>query len=197
MHVRVWKVIVVGLFCLMFSACGELRFSRVAPGIGEFHPEKICVLPVNAGVYKEEAGDIVGDLIVDIVKRTGWFSTVVSPEGVAKLMENDGRLRDAVTQYLAKLKTVHFSDPDMSRYIGTALNVDALLVVGVDFWNYTTQGGDKLAKAGFNMDLVATQTGEVMWKANHCDTKDYKWFKPDLANFARDVAKEMISYMPH
>lgn len=197
MHIRVWKWIIVGLLCVMLSACGELRFSRVAPGIAEFHPKKICVLSVDAGVYKEEAGDIVGDLIVDIVKRTGWFSTVVSPEGLAKLMENDGRLRGAVTQYLAKSKTVHYSDPDMSRYIGTALKVDALLVVDLEFWNYTTQGSDKLAKAGFNMELVAAQTGEIMWEANHCDTEGYKWIKPNLANFARDVAKEMISHMPH
>jgi hypothetical protein len=197
MSVSVWKVAVVGLLCVMLSACGELRFSRVAPGIGEFHPEKICVLPVNAGVYKNEAGDVANDLIVGIVKKKGWFSTVVSPESVAKLMEQDGRLKDAVTQYLAKLKTVHFSDPDMSRYIGAALQVDALLVVGVDFWNYTTLGSDKIVKAGFSMDLVAAQTGEVMWKANHCDTKDYTWFKPDLAKFARDVAEDMISHMPH
>ncbi|TFH65373.1 MAG: hypothetical protein E4G90_06310, partial [Gemmatimonadales bacterium] len=93
MYIRVWKIIVVGLLSVMLSACGELRFSRVAPGIGEFHPEKICVLPVNAGVYKEEAGGIVGELIVDIVKRKGWFSTVVSPEELEKLMGNDGRLR--------------------------------------------------------------------------------------------------------
>ncbi|MBW2673942.1 MAG: hypothetical protein JRD89_11095 [Deltaproteobacteria bacterium] len=196
MQVRVWNVIVVGMLCVMLSACGELRFSRVAPGIDEFHPERICVLPVNAGVYTEEAGDIIDGLIVDIVKGKGWFSTVVSPEEVTKLAERDGRFKDAVTQYLAKLKMVHYSDPDMSRYIGTALNIDALLVVDVDFWNYTTQGSDKLAKAGFSMDLVAAQTGEVMWKASHCDTEDYKWFKPNLASFARGVAKEMISHMP-
>jgi hypothetical protein len=197
MQVRMWKVIVVGLLCVILSACGELRFSRVAPGIGEFHPEKICVLPVDTGVYKKEAGGVADNLIADIVKGRGWFSSVVSPEEIAKLMESDGRLKNAVTGYLAKLKTVHFSDPDLSRYIGTALQVDALLVVDVNFWNYTTQGSDKLAKAGFSMDLVAAQTGEVMWKADHCDTKDYKWFKPDLVAFARSVAKEMISYMPH
>jgi len=197
MQVKVWNVIVMGLLCVMLSACGELRFSRVAPGIDEFHPERICVLPVDAGVYKEKAGDIADDLIVDIVKGKGWFSSVVSPEEMAKLAERDGRFKDAVTEYLAKLKTVHFSDPDMSRYIGAALNVDALLIVDVVFWNYTTQGSDKLVKAGFNMELVAAKTGEVMWKASHCDTEDYKWFKPDLAKFARGVANDMISHMPH
>ena len=197
MHVRVRKVLFIAVLCVMFAACGELRFSRVAPDIGEFHPETICVFPVNTGVYTQEAGDIADDLIADVVRRKGIFSTVVSPERVSKLMEQDDRLRDAVTGYLAKLRTVHFSDPDMARYIGTAIDVDALLVVDVDFWNYTTQGSDKLAKAGFSMNLIAAQTGEVMWKANHSDTKDYSWFKPDLAKFARGVAKEMISHMPH
>lgn len=197
MQMRMWQGIVIGLLCVMLSACAELRFSQVAPGIDEFHPERICVLSVDAGVYKEEAGQVADGLIVDVVRGKGWFSSVVSPEGVAKAAERDGRLRESVTDYLAKLKTVHFSDPDISRYIGAALNVDALLVVDVVFWNYTTQGSDKLAKAGFTMDLVAAQTGEIMWKANHCDTKDYKWFKPDLASFARGVAKDMISHMPH
>jgi len=75
MHIRVWNVIVVGLLCVMLSACGELRFSRVAPGIAKFHPEKIYVLPVNTGVYKEER-EIADDLIVDIVKRTVGFPTL-------------------------------------------------------------------------------------------------------------------------
>lgn len=197
MQMRLWNIIFAGLLCVVLSACGELRFSRIAPGIDQFHPERICVLSVDAGVYEEEAGEIADDLIVEIVRGTGWFSSVVSPQEVAAAAERDGRLKEAVTSYLAKLKTVHFSDPDISRYIGEALDVDALLVVDVIFWNYTTQGSDKLAKAGFTMDLVAAQTGGVMWKANHCDTEDYRWFKPDLARFARGVAKDMISHMPH
>jgi len=197
MQGSIWRIIVPAVLCVVLSACGELRFSRVAPGIDEFHPETICVLPVDAGVYGEEAGAVVDDLITDVVSGKGWFSTVVSPKRLAELMENDGRLKDAVADYLAKLKTVHFSDPDLSRYIATTCNADALLVVGVEFWNYTTQGDDKLAKAGFSMNLVAAQTGEIMWKANHCDTEEYRWFKPDLTAFARSVAKAMISHMPH
>lgn len=197
MHVNVRDAIFGAVLCVMVTACGELRFSRVAEGIDTFHPERLCVLSVDAGVYHEEVGNIADELVVDVLKGKGWFSGVVSPKEVAELMNRDDGLRDAVTDYLAKLKTVHFSDPDLSRFIGKACDVDALLVVGVNFWNYTTQGDDKLAKAGFSMDLVAVQTGEIMWKANHCDTKDYTWFKPDLTAFARSVAKDMISQMPH
>ena len=197
MQVHVRGLICGIIICVMLSACGELRFSRVSPGIGEFHPEAICILPVDAGVYAQEAGGRADDLIFDIVKRKGWFSTIVSPKEVTELAERDDLLKDTIADYRAKLQVVHFSDPDLSRFIGKACNADAFLIVNVDFWNYTVQGDDKLAKAGFNMNLVAAQTGEIMGKANHFDTEKYKWFKPDLTAFARDVAAEMISQMPH
>ncbi|MEA1970846.1 MAG: hypothetical protein U9N37_04405 [Thermodesulfobacteriota bacterium] len=180
----------------MISACGGLRFSQVAPGIGDFHPKKICVFPINTGAYTE-VGNIADNLIADAVCEQGCFSGVIAPGSMTKLMENNDNLKHTVMDYLAKLKKVNFSDPDMSRYIGKRCNVDALLVVDVDFWNYTTQGDDKLAKVGFSMDLIEAQTGKIMWKAKHYDTKSYKWFKPDLADLAEGVAEEMISHMPH
>jgi len=36
-----------------------------------------------------------------------------------------------------------------------------------------------------------------MWRVKHYDTTGYKWFKPDLADFAEKIAGEMISHMPH
>jgi len=187
------------LFALLFamiSACGGLRFSHVAPGIGDFHPEKICVFPVDTGAYTKVA-KVADNLIADAVRERGRFSSVISPVSIMKLMENNDNLKHTVTGYLAKLKKVNFSDPDMSRYIGETCNVESFLVVDVDFWNYTTQGDEKLAKVGFSMDLIEAQTGKIMWKAKHYDTKGYKWFKPDLADLAEEVAEEMISHMPH
>ena len=184
------------LLFAMISACGGLRFSQVAPGIEDFHPEKICVFPVYTGAYTEEA-ETADNLIADAVRERGCFSGVISPVDVTKLMKNNDNLKHIATGYLEKLKKVNFSDPDMSRYIGEICNVDSLLVVDVDFWNYTTQGDNKLAKVGFSMNLIEAQTGRVMWKAKHYDTKSYKWIKPDLADLAEEVAEEMVSHMPH
>ena len=196
MYMKLRRALFFALLFVALSACGELRFSQVAPGIGDFHPEKICVFPVDTGAYKEVA-EVADSLIADAVRKRGRFSGIVSPEDARKLMENDTRLKSAVFDYLAKLKRVHFSDPDISRYIGKTCSVDAILVVGVDFWNYTTQGTDKIAKVGFNMELVDAQTGKIMWSAKHYDTKSYNWFKPDLADLAKKVAEGMISCMPH
>ncbi len=197
MRVRKCKIVFVALSCIFLAACGSLRFSQVAPGIEEFHPQRICIFPVNPGVYKGDAGDVVDDIIADLVKGNGWFSAVVSPQEVLKNAESDRELKDAVDVYLAKLRTLSFADPELGRYIASTLNIDAFLVVDVDFWNYTTQEEDKIVKAGFSMKLVSAQTGEVMWRASHCDEKKYRWIKPDLTDFAASVAKDIISYMPH
>ncbi len=190
------RTLLFALLFAMISACGGLRFSQVEPGIGNFHPEKICVFPVDTGAYKDVA-ERADNLIADAVRRRGCFSSVISPGDMTKLTENDARLKSAVSTYLAKLKKVNFSDTDMSRYIGTTCNADAFLVVDVDFWNYTTQGNDKLAKVGFSMELVEAQTGKVMWRARHYDTTGYNWSKPDLSALAKEVAEKMVSHMPH
>ena len=196
MYMKLRRALFFVLLFAALSACGELRFSQVAPGIGNFHPEKICVFPVDTGAYTEVA-EVADKLITDTVSKKGRFSGVVSPEDAKKLMENDARLKSAVFNYLAKLKKVNFSDPDISRYIGKTCDIDAILIVDVDFWNYTTQGDDKLAKVGFSMELVEAQTGKIMWRAKHYDTESYNWFKPDLTDLAEKVAEEMISRMPH
>ena len=190
------RMLLFALLFAMISACGGLRFSHVAPGVGDFHPEKICVFPVNTGAYTE-MGEMADNLIANAVRDRGHFSGVISPGSMTKLMENNDNLRHTATDYLAKLKKVSFSDPDMSRYIGKTCNADAFLVVDVDFWNYTTQGDDKIAKVGFSMELIEVQTGKIMWRAKHYDTTGYNWFKPDLADLAKEVAEEMVSHMPH
>ncbi len=190
------RTLLFALLFAMISACGELRFSQVEPGIGNFHPEKICVFPVDTGAYKDVA-ERADNLIADAVHERGCFSSVISPGDMTKLTENDARLKSAASTYLAKLKKVNFSDTDMSRYIGKTCNADAFLVVDVDFWNYTTQGNDKLAKVGFSMELIEAQTGKIMWRARHYDTTGYNWFKPDLSALAKEVAEKMVSHMPH
>ncbi len=190
------RIIVCVLLVVMISACGGLRFSEVAPDIGNFHPEKICVFPVDAGAYMEVA-TTADTIIADAVSNQGFVSSVITPASLKERMNNNNSLEQAVTGYLAKLKAVHFSDPDMSRRIGAMCDVDSFLVVNVDFWNYTRHKDDKLAKAGFSMNLIEARTGKIVWTAKHYETKGYNWFKPDLDDLAEEVAEMMISHMPH
>ncbi|MBE9547268.1 MAG: hypothetical protein IMF10_07225, partial [Proteobacteria bacterium] len=145
----------------------------------------------------EEARGIIDQIIAGVLVKKGWFTDVVASDTVNSRMQSDAELRKTVSDYIAKLKTVNFSDPDLSKEIGEAYQIDAFLIVNVVFWNYTVENGDKVAKVGLGMKLVEAETGNIIWKAGHHVTKDYWFVKPDLPDVAKSLVKEMIGYMPH
>ncbi len=190
------KVSFLVVMAAMLLACGGLRYSQVAPDAKDFKPKTIGVLPVNVGAY-EEARSVADQIISGVLVKKGWFSNVLSPVKTKSQMDHNNKLRDMVVDYLTKLETVNFSDPERSKEIGESYGMEAFLVVNVDFWNYTVEGGDKVAKVGFSMDLVEAQTGKILWKAGHHEVEDYWLMKPDLSKLAQKVAGMMIDAMPH
>ena len=184
------------LMVVALSACGGLRYSQVAPGAQDFKPQSIGVLPVDVGAY-EEARGVADQIISGVLVKKGWFADVVPPDKIKSQMDYNRTLRDMVVDYLTKLKTVNFSDPALSKSIGENFQVDAFLVVNVDFWNYTVEGSDKVAKVGFSVDLIEAQTGKIVWRAGHHEVEDYWVIKPDLSEVAKKVAAIMINEMPH
>lgn len=193
------KISVVSLMmvlALMLLSCGGLRYSQLSPDATGFHPKSIGILPVDVGSYGEARG-VVDQMFAGILAKKNWFDTVVSSETVKNQMAHNPEVREAVVDYLTKLKTVNFSDPDLSEKIGDLYKMEAFLVVAIDFWNYTVEGEDKIAKVGFAVRLVEAQSGKIMWEAGHHETEDYLLFKPDLGDLAEDVARTMINEMPH
>jgi hypothetical protein len=47
------------------------------------------------------------------------------------------------------------------------------------------------------MQLYDASTGKLMWKAGYGIKESYILIKPGLPDVARDVARKMISSMPH
>lgn len=187
---------VVAVLVLMLWSCGGLRYSQVSPDATNFHPRSIGILSVDVGSYGEARG-IVDQIFAGVLAKKGWFETVVSSETIKSQMMNNPETRQAVVDYVTKLKAVNFSDPDLSKKIGVLYQMDAFLLVTIDFWNYTMEAEDKVAKVGFAVRLVEAQTGKTMWEAGHHEAKKYVLFKPDLSDLAEDVAKTMINEMPH
>lgn len=190
------KVSFLILMAVMLSACGGLRYSQVAPDAQDFKPKSIGVLPVDAGAY-EEARGVADQILSGVLVKKGWFANVVSPDKMKSQMDHNSKLRDMVVDYLTKLETVNFSDPILSKSIGESYQMEAFLVVNIDFWNYTVEGSDKVAKVGFSVDLVEAKTGKIVWKAGHHEVEDYWLVKPDLSKLAKKVATMMIDEMPH
>jgi hypothetical protein len=181
---------------LMLFGCGGLRYSQVAPEAKDFHPKKIGVLPVDVGSY-EEARGVIDQIIAGVLVDKQWFTDVVAADAINNQLQSNEELRKAVFDYLAKLKTVNFSDLELSKKIGELSKIEAFLVVNVDYWNYTKENDEKVAKVGIGIKMIDAGTGKILWKAGHHEAEDYMLFKPKLPDVAKNLIKKMISEMPH
>jgi hypothetical protein len=184
------------LLTLAFCGCGGLLYSQTAPEARDFHPQRIGVLPVDVGPY-EEAEGVVDDIIAGELVKRKWFQSVTAAGTGRGGFESGEDSKKAVSEYLAKLKALSFSDAELSGRIGEMVQADALLIVRVDFWQYTTDSKDKFAKVGMGIDMVDAKSGKILWKASHHLMEDYWVMKPELPAIAKKLAAKMISEMPH
>jgi len=184
------------LLTLMLIGCGGLRYSQIAPEAKDFHPKKIGVLPVDVGTW-EEARGVIDQIIAGVLADKQWFTDVVAADTITNQLQSNNELRKVVLDYISKLKTVNFSDPELSKRIGEISKIEALLIVNVDYWNYTVEGDDNVGKVGIGIKLIDTSTGKILWKAGHHEAETYKLFKPKLPDVAKSLVKRMINEMPH
>jgi hypothetical protein len=182
-----------------FHPCSELRFSQLTPEAKDFHPQKVAVFPVEMLNYEETKGarGVVEQIVAGSLVEKKWFANVMDTESLNSQLLADEELNKAMTEYLSKLRTVNFSDPDLSKKIGELAKVDAFLLVSVDGWDYAFEKDEKVAKVSMTMRLYEASTGKLMWKAGHAITESHMLFMPDLPKVARDVTREMIDCMPH
>lgn len=191
-----FRAIVVVVAALALISCGSsLRYAKTEPEAADFHPQSIAILSVDVGPYSD-ATEKAGQVIADVLTRTGRYARVLKPEQVAEEAAHDP-LKSSLADYLAKLEVVNFSDPDLSSAIGEALEVDAFIVAAVSFWSHTLNPKEReIAKVGLEMKLIDVSTGRIVWAVHHFDEQRYRFFKPDLADVGRRVAHRMIRDMP-
>ena len=162
----------------------------------DFHPKTIGVLPADVGIYKDAEGKIDG-IITDVLVRTKWFQAVVGGEDIRKQIEANPELKKSVDVYLAKLRELNFSDPELCKVISELCGIEAILIPTVDVWEYTMLGGDKIARVGISMKLSTRRRarpcgGPATWSA-----EDYRFLKPELTSMGRSMVRKMIDQMPH
>lgn len=186
----------MALLILTLLGCGGLRYSQVAPEAKDFHPKSIGVLPVDVGTY-EEARGVVDQVIAGVLVETQWFTDVVAGDTINNQLQSNDEFRKNYLDYLSKLKTVNFSDPELSKKIGDVSKIDAFIITNVDYWNYTKENDDKVGKVGIGLKMVDASTGKIMWKAGHHEAESYMLIKPKLPDVAKDLFKMMIKEMPH
>jgi hypothetical protein len=184
----------VTLLCLV--ACGGLRYSHLDPAATEFHPKRIVIFPIDTGTY-EEARIPMEQIVPGVLAEKKWFSEITDPGSLHRQIAANEELRKAMTDYLAKLQTLNYSDAALSRKIGELTRSDAILLVSVDYWNYTVEKDKNLAKVSIGLKLIDVASGKIMWRAGHQLSESYVLFKPELAKVAQNVLREMAAQMPH
>jgi len=184
------------LLLLALVGCAGIRYSNVAPEAKDFHPKRIGVLPADVGTY-EEARGVIDQIIAGVLVDTKWFTDVVAADKMNNRIKSSEELQKVFVDYISKLRAVSFSDPDLSRKLGEMTKVDAFLLVNVDYWNYTKENDDKVAKVVMGVKMIDAASGKIMWNAGHHEVEAYILIKPALPDVAKSLVKRMIKEMPH
>ena len=199
MKIKLFMKCILMIFVSTTIGCSGLRFSQLAPEVKDFHPQKVAIFPVEMLNSEEAKGSnvVVEQIIADSFSEKNWITNILDTQSLNNQLLANEELKKTMTEYLSKLRTVIFSDPDLSNKIGNLANVDAFLLVSVDVWDYTAEKEKNMANVSMIMSLYETSTGKLIWKAGHAITESYILFMPDLSKVARDVTREMIVCMPH
>ncbi len=193
---KLFMISVLVICSLSTIACGSLRFSQLAPEAKDFHPQRIAVFPADVVNYAEAKG-VVEKVVAGVLVDKGWFTNVVNAEDLNRQIMANDELGKSIKEYLSKLNTLAFSDPELSRKIGELAKVDAFLFVSVDEWNFAVEKDKKVARVSLTMRLYEASTGKWMWRVGHGIVESYMLIKPDLSNVARGLVRDMVKEMPH
>ncbi len=180
---------------LLLCGCGGLQEVWEGPGAKVFRPQTIAVLPPMASQY-DSAREDIQEVLAGALNRQGSIERVVSPENVTDIFQASKEAFDSLVFYFSRLEMTGQSDKDSAIKLGKALNVDSFLVVRVNSWEYVRKEGDNVGRVGLSLRLIDATTGTTVWKARHERSNSYMFIKPSLKDIAKELADEMIKYMP-
>jgi hypothetical protein len=180
---------------LLVVGCGGLQEVWEGPGARVFRPQSIAVLPPMSSQY-DSAREDIQEVLAVALNRQGRIERVVSPENVTDIFQASKEAFDSLVFYFSRLEMTGQSDKDSAIKLGQSLNVDSFLVVRVNSWEYVRKEGDNVGRVGLSLRLIDATTGTTVWKARHERSDSYMFIKPSLKQIAKDLADEMIKYMP-
>jgi hypothetical protein len=185
------------IMALGFGGCAKLNYSQLAPNADQFHPKSVAVLPVTVGSY-QQAADVMNRVIPNTLENAKMFELVVDPVMVRNKMASDTTLQDTIVDYIAKLNTLGISDPEKSRLIGSAYNVESFIVVNLSDWSRSTISGNDVYRVSFDIKYVDAASGTIIWRAGHerTETDTSIFTDPSLSEIAQELAEFIFSFMP-
>ncbi len=186
--------IVVSFSLMLFLSCGTITYTKTFP-----HGESVRITSIGFTslnpTHPSDSENKAVEIFTNALADKDFQTTSLHLKEKDKI--HDTAIGNTVTEYFTKLNTVNFSDPKLATTIGKHFKLDALLIVTVNFWDYTVRDGDNMAEVGFSTQLIRLDTGQTLWEGVHRKSEDYWRFKPDLYKLGQSVARTMIDYMPH
>lgn len=192
-HLR--RGIFVCTLSLLIAGCGGLQEVWEGPSARVFRPQAIAVLPPMASQY-DSAREDIQDVLSAALKNVAHVERVVSPETVTDVFQGSKEAFDSLVFYFSRLEMTGHSDKDAAIKLGKALNVDSFIVVRVNSWEYARKEGDNVGRVGLSLRLIDATTGTTVWKARHEKSSSYMFYRPNLKDVAKELAAEMIEFMP-
>lgn len=180
---------------LLLSGCSGLQEMWEGPGAKVFRPQAIAVLPPMASQY-DSAREDIQEVLALALRRMGHIERVMPPESVTDIFQASKEAFDSLVFYFSRLEMTGQSDKESAVALGKSLNVDSFLVVRVNSWEYIRKEGDNVGRVGLSLRLIDATTGTTVWKARHERSSSYMFFRPNLKTIAKELALEMIAYMP-
>ncbi len=187
--------ITIGSIILINAGCGGLQEVWEGPSARVFRPQAIAVLPPMASQY-DSAREDIQDVLSTALVKAAHVERVVSPESVTDIFQGSKEAFDSLVFYFSRLEMTGQSDKDSAIKLGKALNVDSFIVVRVNAWEYVRKEGDNVGRVGISLRLIDATTGTTVWKARHEKSSSYMFYRPNLKDIAKDLAAEMIAYLP-
>jgi curli biogenesis system outer membrane secretion channel CsgG len=160
---RKYEIFLASTMIFLIGACGpkpDVYFKKQI----SFKPSRtLAILPFNNYSGKEDAGKQVSNMfLVELLKKP-YFS-VVEPGEVDRFLR-DQRIRSSEQIDYATAKL--FKD---------SLAADYILIGAVNEYSYLTRGEREVPLVGFSVRLLDTNTGQIVWAANHSrkgDDREY------------------------
>lgn len=187
--------VTLGSVILINAGCGGLQEVWEGPSARVFRPQAIAVLPPMASQY-DSAREDIQDVLSSTLVKVAHIERVVSPESVTDIFQGSKEAFDSLVFYFSRLEMTGQSDKDSAIKLGKALNVDSFIVVRVNAWEYVRKEGDNVGRVGISLRLIDATTGTTVWKARHEKSSSYMFYRPNLKDIAKDLAAEMIAYLP-
>ena len=188
-------ILIGGFLTLTLVGCSGLQEMWEGPGAKVFRPQSIAVLPPMASQY-DSAREDIQEVLAGSLSKAGRIERVVPAEQVTDIFQGSKEAFDSLVFYFSRLEMTGQSDKDSAIKLGKALNVESFLVIRINAWEYSRKEGDNVGRVGLSLRLIDATTGTTVWKARHERSDSYMFIKPSLKDIAKELAAEMIKYMP-